>query len=76
MTAPDWEGFSRAIMEEWAAHCDVDAQDKFDLAVKFNLLRPVEGGFDPDQHNSEWYDAEPGDPWYEPNFPPKPEAAA
>lgn len=66
---PDYKGFVEAIMEDWAAHGDIDAEDKFDLAVKFNILRAVPGGYDPEKHSSDWYDAERGDPWYEMNCP-------
>lgn len=60
----DWEGFGRAIMEEWQEHFDVDAGDKFELAVKFGVLVKIPGGFDPEQHCDENGDAERGDPWY------------
>lgn len=69
MTAPkpNWEAFGKAIMENWQYHCDVDAADKFDLAVEYNILREIPGGFDPETHDDELGDAEKGDPWYELN---------
>ena len=67
MPAPDWEGFGRAIMEEWGSHTDLEASDRFELALKFNILREVPGGFNPEIHVDSYYDAEPGDPWYEVN---------
>lgn len=66
--APDWEGFGRAIMEMWQAHCDLDAADRFEWALKYNLLREVVGGFDPESHDDEWGNAEEGDDWYEVNY--------
>ena len=69
---PDYKGFVEAIMDDWAAHGDIDAEEKFDLAVKFNILRAVPGGYDPEKHSSEWYGAERGDPWYEMNRPKVP----
>ena len=45
---PDWEGFGRAIMEEWQEHGDIEASEKFDLAVRYKILVPVPGGFDPE----------------------------
>ena len=64
MSKPDWEAFGRAIMEEWQAHCDVDALDKFELAIKHGILKEIEGGFDPKVHVAEYCDASKGDPWY------------
>lgn len=57
---PDWEGFGRSIMKEWAEHWDIEASDKFELAVKHGLLRKIEGGYNPEVHE--------GDNWYEPVF--------
>jgi hypothetical protein len=65
MTKPDWEGFSRAIMEEWYEHYDMEASERFDLAVKFGVLKEIEGGFDPESHHNNPCDAEAGDPWFE-----------
>lgn len=67
--APDWEGFGRAIMVVWQAHCDLDAADCFEMAIENNLLREIEGGFDPESHHDEVGNAEEGDPWYEENYP-------
>lgn len=56
-------------MEAWQEHCDIDGADKFELALRFNVLREIPGGYDPEQHEPDLYgDAEPGDPWYEANF--------
>lgn len=66
---PDFEGFTKAIMEDWQEHCDIDAADKFEWALKFNILRKIPGGFDPKQHEDVYFgEAEPGDPWYESNY--------
>jgi len=65
---PDFVGFTKAIMEDWQEHCDIDAADKFELALRFNVLREIPGGFDPEIHVDNDYDAQPGDPWYEENF--------
>ncbi|MDN3711836.1 hypothetical protein QWZ10_08370 [Paracoccus cavernae] len=64
---PNWEGFGLAIMEDWGAHCDTEASVRFDLAIKFGILRPIAGGFDPDTHVDDHGDAERGDPWFELN---------
>jgi hypothetical protein len=67
---PDWEGFGRAMVEfEWPAMRDIEASELFDLAVEFNLVRPIEGGYDPEEHiDAEGIAPEKGDPWYEYNF--------
>lgn len=66
---PDWEGFGRALMVEWPANYDVEASELFELALKYHLIRPIEGGFNPDEHiDAECIYPEPGDPWYEYNF--------
>lgn len=67
MTKPDWEGFGKAIMEEWGAHCDIEASEKFELALKFNVLREIPGGFDPEKHVDAFGCGERGCPWYELN---------
>lgn len=66
-TPPDYEGFTKAVMEEWHEHWDLEASDRFELALKFNILREIPGGFDPECHVSD-FDTEPGDPWYEKNY--------
>ena len=70
---PDWEAFGRAIMVDWTEHFDIEAGDKFNLAVKHHILREIPGGFDPEKHVDD-YGAEPGDKWYEltPPTPPAP----
>lgn len=68
MEKPDWEGFGKAIMREWQEHWDVEASEKFKLAVEFKLLREIEGGFDPEKHEDAYGCAEPGDSWFEVNF--------
>lgn len=65
---PDWEGFAKAIMENWQEHGDVEASDKFDLACKFNLLIEIDGGFDPERHTDTIGFAEKGDPWFKENW--------
>ena len=68
MVKPNWEGFSKAVMEHWPGY-DLDGGDLQDLAEKFGLITPVEGGFDPDKHHDDdHYGAEPGDPWYTINY--------
>lgn len=69
--APDYKGFTQAIMEGWQDHGDVDAFTKFELACRHNILREIPGGYNPEQHD----DAvgvcpEMGDPWYEMNDAP------
>lgn len=71
LDGPDWQGFGRAIMEDWALHFDVDASDKFEWALKFGLLKTVEGGFDPEKHVDRYCEAERGDDWYELNYTPE-----
>lgn len=61
---PDWKGFGLAMMRGWGEHCDIDACDRFELAVKFNILVEIPGGFNPEVHDDLWGDAERGDPWY------------
>lgn len=67
-TKPDWEAFGKAVMENWQYHCDVDAAEKFEFAVKHNILREIPGGFDPKKHDDDVGCAEKGDPWYELNI--------
>jgi len=70
--APDWEGFGRAIMAfGWPAYGDIEATQVFDLALEYRLIKPIPGGYDPDEHvDDEAVSPEPGDPWYEYNFQP------
>jgi len=67
-TQPNWEGFARAIVNEWPVR-DIDGAELFEAALKFNLIRPIPGGFDPEEHNdNEGIYPDPGDPWYEYNY--------
>ena len=68
-TMADFEGFARDVMEGWEAHCDLEASEKFELAQKHNLLRAIPGGFDPEAHCDEYGNSEPGDDWFELNYP-------
>lgn len=66
--APDWKGFSLAIMEEWQDHGDIEASTKFDLAVRHRILRRIPGGYNPEEHeDAQGICPEPGDPWFELN---------
>lgn len=65
---PNYEGFSRAIMKNWQEHGDIDASEKFDFAVKYNLLIEIPGGFNPEIHQDFYGAAEPGDPWFAENY--------
>ncbi len=65
MTQPDWEGFGRAMVEDWPVS-DIDGGDLFEMALKFGLIRPVKGGYNPDEHEDEHgICPEKGDPWFE-----------
>ena len=68
--APDWEGFGRAMVEfEWPANRYVEGSELFDLAVEFDLIRSIKGGYDPEEHiDAEGIEPEVGAPWYEYNF--------
>lgn len=62
---PNFQGFADAIMEHWPMS-DVDGADLQELAVKFGIIAPIPGGFDPEEHDDEvGYGAEPGDPWFQ-----------
>ena len=65
---PDWEGFGRALMENWPTG-DVEGGDLFDLSRKYRLIVEVPGGYDPEEHiDAEGICPEKGDPWFEYNF--------
>lgn len=65
---PDWEGFGRAMLEDWPVR-DVDGAELFDLSLKYGLIAEVPGGYDPEQHiDAEGISPETGDPWYEYTF--------
>lgn len=62
---PDWEGFSRAVMEAWPEG-GIDGFELQELAEKYRLIRPVPGGYDPATcTDSLGVCPEPGDPWFE-----------
>jgi len=65
MSAPDWEGFGRAVMDEWQDHYDIEASEKFDLAVRYGVLVKIPGGYDPETHVDNYGGAEKGEPWYQ-----------
>ncbi|WP_411975971.1 hypothetical protein [Sulfitobacter faviae] len=65
---PDWEGFGRAMLEDWPVR-DVDGAELFDLSLKYGLIAEVPGGYDPEHHiDAEGISPETGDPWYEYTF--------
>jgi hypothetical protein len=64
MTTPNFEAFAEDVMMNWSEGLDVDAGDLQDMAIKHGLLRQVEGGFDPEQHDDLHGCAEPGDSWF------------
>ena len=70
-TVPDWEGFSRAVLSQWPVN-DIEGAELFELALKYGMIREIEGGFNPEEHDD--YDSiypEEGDPWYEYTFSAK-----
>lgn len=68
MSAPDFEGFARALLETWPTN-DVEGSELFDLALRYGMIREVPGGYDPDEHiDAEGIAPERGDPWYEYTF--------
>lgn len=66
---PDWEGFARAVMENWFDYADLDGSDRFDLGRQFNLLREIPGGYDPEEHVDELGNLEPGEAYFMLNDP-------
>lgn len=61
----DWKRFGQALVEDWPTG-DIDGSFLFDMCLKYNVIREIPGGFDPDQHiDAEGICPEPGDPWYE-----------
>jgi hypothetical protein len=64
MTTPNFEAFAKDVMMSCSEGLDVNAWDLQDMAIKHGLLRQVEGGFDPEQHEDEHGCAEPGDIWF------------
>ena len=68
--APDWEDFGRAIMQYGWPTNDIDGSELFDLCLMYGLVRPIEGGFNPDEHiDAEGICPDAGDPWYEYAYP-------
>ena len=68
--APDWEDFGRAIMQYGWPTNDIDGSELFDLCLMYGLIRPIEGGFNPDEHiDAEGICPDAGDPWYEYAYP-------
>ena len=68
--APDWEDFGRAIMQYGWPTSDIDGSELFDLCLMYGLVRPIEGGFNPDEHiDAEGICPDVGDPWYEYAYP-------
>ena len=66
--SPDWEGFGRAMVEDWPTN-DIDGADLFELAAQYRLIAEVAGGYDPETHiDADCICPERGDPWYEYNF--------
>ena len=62
---PDWKRFGQALVEDWPTG-DIDGSFLFDMCLKYNVIRKIPGGFDPDQHiDAEGICPDPGDPWYE-----------
>ena len=45
---PDWEGFGRALMENWPTG-DVEGSELFDLSHKYRLIVEAPGGYDPEE---------------------------
>ncbi len=69
---PDWEGFGRAIMANHFEGCDLDMMERQEIALKFGVIVPIPGGFDPEEHGlDDEYGSEPGDPWFALNFESK-----
>jgi len=64
MSDPDFEGFAKDVLAEWPEGFDREAIEIQQMAIKHGLLVPVEGGFDPEQHECPHGCSEAGDPWY------------
>ena len=61
---PDFEGFARAILKDWPVG-DIDGAELFDLAIKYQMVEEIPGGFDPEKHSDEHgICPTKGDPWY------------
>lgn len=64
---PDWEAFGREIMTTWPDG-GIDGFELQDVALKYAVLVPIPGGFDPTKHNDDGNGAEPGDDWFTRNY--------
>ena len=64
MTLPDYASFAREIIggggSDWASNWDGGSIS--DMAVKYGIIHEVK--YDPDVHESNDIDVEPGDPWF------------
>ena len=60
---PDFEGFAKAIIRSWPCG-DVDAFYLYAAAVEFGLVRPADGGFNPEIHSDANGYPEVGDQWF------------
>ena len=69
MIKPDFEAFARELMRGWPDDGGIDGFNLQDMAEKHGLLRAVPGGFDPDVHDDMGWGLEPGDRWFERNYP-------
>ena len=45
---PDWEGFGRALMENWPTG-DIEGSELFDLSHKYRLIVEAPGGYDTEE---------------------------
>jgi len=71
---PDFEGFTRTIMQrnfKYVGWCE--DLDFMGVAIKYNIMVPVEGGYDPEKHFDPEGVAEKGDAWFELNYDLVPE---
>jgi hypothetical protein len=66
---PDWEAFGKAIMRHWPEG-GPDGFELQDVALEHNVIIPVPGGYDPEVHGDDPYDAEPGDEYFQRNYQP------
>ena len=68
---PDWEGFARRIMVNYDDP-GINVGTLHNIALKYRLIRPVDGGFDPQIHYDHGVGIEAGDPWFVLNYEAKP----
>jgi len=72
MNKPDWEGFGMEVVTYGWPTNDIDGSELFALALMHNLIKPIEGGYNSEEHfDTEGICPEEGDPWYEYNFKTK-----